>query len=176
MKKNPIELLFELNGLDRVKFISIRNYKNAAGELSNYTLIAAYGYGKAVQKDIERLSGVCYDGYKEVARQQMLEVLIRNQQESTCTPASQAQRDAYVKLGQNSRVHIDSRTIRVWAFLRQKTILKPVASRPVNKGMMERLKDEIKEELRLSTRNFRQFKLENIREVAMNGQTLKIVA
>lgn len=175
-KINAIDLLVKLANLDRVKFIALHNYENAAGEVSNYTLIAAYKYAKAVQKDIERLSGVCYTGHKEVARVQMLDVLIRNQDDATRTAASWAQINAYVPIAMHSKLHEATGNIRIWAFLRSKKTLQSVPQKKVNKGMMEQLKDEIRRELRMSTPNFRLFKLETITEAIIEGTTLKIVA
>jgi hypothetical protein len=176
MQTHPVNLLFALNDLNAPRFISIRNYRNANGEKSNYLLIAAVSYQRAVQKDIERLNRVRYTGHKEVARRELLEVLIRNQSDATRTVASEAQIAAYAKLGGNSRVHVDSRSILVWAFLRSKTVIEKGTYKPSNPGMMVKLKNEIKKELRLSSCNFRQFKLQGITECRLNGQTLEIVS
>lgn len=176
MQTTPVQLLFALNEMKSARFISIRNYRNANGEKSNYLLIAAVSYGRAVQKDIERLSGVEYTGKKELARRELLDVLIRNQSDATRTVASEAQIASYAKLGQNSRVHIDSRSIMVWAFLRYKHLIEPGTYKKSNPGEMVRLKNAIKKELRLSTSNFRQFKLSGISKCRLNGQTLEVMA
>jgi hypothetical protein len=176
MQVLPVELLFKLNEVPAPRFIAIKNYRNAKGEVSNYVVIAGVKYTNAVKKDIERLKAVQYTGYKEDARKQMLESLIRNQKDETRSAASWGQINAYAKLGQNSRVHIDSRQIRIHAFTRQKTIIVPGNYKPTTTGMMEKYKNEIKKELRLSTCNFRQFKLETVSQVTMNGTTLEIVA
>ncbi len=175
MKTNPIEYLFRLNALDRVKFMLIRNYQNQNGEVSNYNLIAAFEYGKAVQKDIKRLQTVKY-GYplKEIARQELLTSLVNNQNLETKSNQSKAQQDAYVKLGANSRIHLETKTIFVWAFLRRKTILVTGNYPMSNKQEKTLLKEMIKKELRLSTPNFRQFKLSEIHESRVQNQTLEI--
>jgi len=176
MKANPIELLFRLNELEVPRFISVRNYQNKNGEVSNYTLLAAVEYGKAVAKDIIRLQNVRYpDIFKEIARKELLESLIKNSNETTRTNASIAQSESYMKLGANSRVHLDSRTIMIWAFLRSKKILVKGNYKPSNPGAVAKAKEEIKRELRLSTANFRQFKIVNIKEVAMENKILQIV-
>jgi len=172
----PVQLLFALNDIQSARFISIRNYRNAQGEKSNYLLIAAVSYGRAVRKDIERLNRVRYTGQKELARLELLNVLIRNQNDATRTVASQAQLDAYAKLGQNSRVHVDSRSIMVWAFLRYKHVIEPGTYKKSNPGVMVRLKNEIKKELRLSTNNFRQFKLSGISKCRLNGTSFEVIA
>lgn len=176
MQTSPVQLLFALNDLASARFISIRNYRNANGELSNYLLIAAVSYGRAVQKDIARLNRVRFTGHKESARLQMLESLVRNLSDATRSNASQAQIDAYATLGQNSRVHVDSRLIRVWAFLRSKHVIEPGTYKSSNPGMMEKFKREIKKELRLSSCNFRQFKLETVSQCRMNGTTFEVIA
>jgi hypothetical protein len=176
MNTSPVELLFKLNDLPAPRFIAIHNYRNAKGEISNYLLIAAASYGNAVKKDIERLQRVRYTSFKEDARKQMLESLLRNLKDETRSAASQSQIDSYAKLGQNSRVHVDSRLIRVWGLVRNKSILVPSNYKSGSMGMMDKYKNEIKSELRLSTSNFRQFKLETVTSVTMNGTTLKIVA
>lgn len=175
MQALPVELLFKLNDVPSPKFIAIKNYRNAKGELSNYVLIVGAKYSNAVKKDIERLKAVQYSGFKEDARKQMLESLLRNLKDETRSAASWGQINSYAKLGQNSRVHIDSRLIRVWALVRSKSILVPGNYKVNALGMMDKYKNEIKRELRLSTCNFRQFKLETVREVVMNKETLEIV-
>lgn len=176
MDINPIEYLFKLNALGSVKFMSIRNYTNKQGEISNYTLIAAFEYAKAVQKDIKRLQAVSYEGLKEIARRELLESFLKNQNDDTRSAQSQAQIDAYVKLGANSRVHIDTKTILVWAFVRKKVVLVKGEYKSVNHQAKTIQKDLIKKELRLSTDRFRQFKLEKITSSAMQGETLEIFA
>lgn len=176
MDINPIEYLFKLNALGSVKFMSIRNYTNKQGETSNYTLIAAFDYGKAVQKDIKRLQAVSYEGLKEIARRELLDSLQKNQNDDTRSVQSQAQIDAYMKLGANSRVHVDTKTIFVWAFLRKKVVLVKGEYKSVNHLAKTVFKDQIKKELKLSTNNFRQFKLDKITSSAMEGETLEIFA
>jgi len=174
MEITPVEYLFKLNRLDAVKFMSIRNYTNANGETSNYTLIAAFQYQKAVEKDIVRLQRVKYEGVKELARLEMLNALIKNQSDETRSVQSQAQLDAYVALGQNSRIHLSTKTIMVYAFLRAKKVLVPGTYKQVNKALKTKFKEQIAKELRLSTRNFRQFKLAQISASALNGERLDI--
>ena len=174
-KYHAAELLMMLNDLERVQFISLKNYRNQEGELSDYVLIAGFDYERARQKDIVRLMSVSYEGLKEVARREMLAALDDNSNAETRSAASQAQIDAYRHIGKNSKIHIASMSVKIWAFCRAKKVLEPVTYKPVKSRELTILKNRIKKELRMSTPNYRCFTLKEIVGAKISGQHLEIV-
>lgn len=160
------------------KFISVRNYTNEQGEVSNYVINIGADYGKAKEDDTvtlldaENLKAIDFGSvapYSEEARIALLEANLK------LTVASQnrsdAQTDAYTTICENVRMHNDTGRLYIYGMRISKTVLIPGNYGPDTRRPLTKAKDKIREGLKTS--KFRQFCVDKIVEVKMNGETLE---
>lgn len=160
------------------KFISVRNYANNDGEVSNYVVNIGADFGTAKESDTvflldgENLKTIDFGkvaSYSEEARIALLEANLKLTAESV--NRSNAQTDAYTTICENIRMHNETGRLYVYGFRISKTVLVPGNYGPDNRRPLTIAKDKIREELKAS--KFRQFCLDKIVEVKMNGETLE---
>lgn len=156
------------------KFVAIRNYENNEGEVANYVINIGVDYGNAKNSDTELLRNkenftkIDFGKLAMYADQARVALLEANLKPSN---QSKAQTDAYTTIFENVRVHNDSGRVFVFGFKIQKTVLIKGSYKSVNSSDLTLAKDKIRETLRAP--KFRQYALDKIKEVRMNGETIE---
>lgn len=173
---NNMEVLIEeLKKLSEkgARFLTINNYTNQKGDLSNYMVIANFSYENAKQKDIEKLNKMkLKDDLKEVARQALLESFEKNKDKTTSSNQSKAQKDTYTNLTSCVRIHNESGRLYLYAKLVGKTIIKEAEKKEVKSDELTKAKNFIKK--KLHTSKYRQFIIENISNIRLNNKEIII--
>lgn len=165
------KMLVELAKVKTPKFVSVKNYENNEGEVSDYVINLGVSYESLVKKDIAALAEMKLTGIKEQARIALLMALASNQGEFRSNQ-SKGQRDAYIEILPNVRLHKDSGRLFVRGFRISKTVLIEGNYKSVNSADLTIAKNKIRKEL--STPKYRQFAMDKISQVRMNGETLEI--
>ncbi len=170
-------LIKSLANLDGVKFVAVKNYENANGEISNYVVNCGASYGNAKDADLkalenpEILKGIDFGSvamYAEQARIALIEAIKKPSNQST------AQTEAYMTVAPNVRLHLESGRLFVFGFTlpNSKVILKEGVYPSVNSAPLTIAKDKIRKVLKHT--KFRQFAFDQLQEVKVNGETLEI--
>jgi hypothetical protein len=171
---NTIKLLSEAFKVNSPKFVSIRNYRNAEGEIANYLINLGVDYTSQRDKDIEKLTKVSYRDEsmnKEIARLELLTSMINNKHDTTRSAGSQAQLDAYHRLHKNIRIHEVKGELYLFGMVVKKEVIKAA-----NVRHSWTIKDTVKKELNLRTRRCRQFKFSNLSGtvICINNNAIEI--
>jgi len=158
-----------------VSFVSIRNYANKSGEVSNNLLNVGASYEKAKQKDIDFLTNLNVSEYEfkselsiiEEARKELLASLIKPDENR-----SVGQLNAYTNIVKGVKVHNETGVLYVYGYRERKELLvkgeyKEVKSKPITIA-----KNELKKLMR--TGKFTQYALEIGNKVRANGETLEL--
>lgn len=152
------------------KFISVRNYENNEGEVSNYVINIGVDYGKAkdsdtnLLRDAKNFKGIV-EGYSDAARIALLSANLKPSRQS------EAQQDAYTTLCPNLRMHNETGRLYVFGFRISKTVLVEGNYGRDTRSKSTLDKDAIREVLKAT--KFRQFCLDKLVEIRMNGETLE---
>lgn len=151
------------------KFISVRNYQNNEGEVSNYVINIGVDYGKAKNDDTLKLTDKTnfkeVKGYSDAARKALLEASLKPSRQS------EAQQDAYTTICENVRMHNETGRLYIFGFRISKTVLVEGNYGPDTRSKFTKEKDAIREVLKAT--KFRQFCLDKLVEIRMNGETLE---
>jgi hypothetical protein len=160
------------------KFISVRNYTNQEGEVSNYVVNIGADFATAKESDglflldgdnLKTIDFGNVASYSEEARIALLEANMKLTRESVVR--SEAQTNAYTTICENIRMHNETGRLYIYGFRVSKTVLVPGNYGPDTRRALTIAKDRIREKLKAS--KFRQFCLDKIVEVRMNGETLE---
>src|SRR5688572_26436947 len=73
-----LKTAFEAAKIGSARFVSIKNYHNQHGEISNYLINLGMKYADQRDKDINKLMMVSFEGVKEVVRREMLAAKMDN--------------------------------------------------------------------------------------------------
>lgn len=174
---NPKELAKLLTSVAKQvtpKFVAIRNYENNEGEVSNYVINIGADYGNAKQADTELLNdrrnftSIDFGKLAMYADQARVALLEANKKE---TPQSKAQQDAYTTIFPNVRVHNETGRVFVFGFKINKVVLIAGNYKSVNSSDLTLAKEKIRATLKAP--KFRQYALDKIKEVRLNGETLE---
>lgn len=156
------------------KFISVKNYMNNDGELSNYVINIGVDYGKAKESDTETLrdaknfEGIDFGkvkAYSEDARIALLTAILKPSNQSA------AQSDAYTTICPNVRLHNETGRIYVSGFKISKSVLVATDYGADTRQNLTIAKDKIRATLKAT--QFRQFCFDKLVEIRMNGETLE---
>jgi hypothetical protein len=172
-----VALIKGLASIEGVKFVAIKNYENANGEISNYVINCGADYGKAKEADLkalenkEALEGVTFGSvsmYAEQARIALIEAIKKP------SKGSVAQTEAYLTVAPNVRLHLDSGRLFVFGFTipNSKVVLVEGVYPSVNSAPLTIAKDKIRKNLKHT--KFRQFAFDQLKQVRLNGETLEI--
>ena len=157
-------------------FVAVKNYTNEQGEISNYVINLGASFANAKQADIETLKSretvaALNINFGEVAlysEEARIALLNANLKPSK---ASKAQTDAYTTICSNLRMHNETGRLYVYGFRVSKTVLKAVEYPEVNNTPLTIAKNKIRKELKVP--KFRQYCLDKLVEIRMQGQTLE---
>lgn len=170
-----LQLYAAMAGQKTPTFASVKNYCNNQGEISNYVVNFGASYENAKERDIETLSDpsciATLDfgsvvNYAEQARIALLAAML------TESNQSKGQQDAYTSVFKNVRVHNETGRVYIHGFRISKQVLVPVSYKPVNSAPLTIAKDIIREQI-LKSSKFRQFCVDKLVEIKMNGETLE---
>ncbi len=115
-----------LAGQETPTFVSIKNYQNNQGEISNYVINIGASYGNAKNKDTEFLSepgnlaAIEFGSLAPYSEDARIALLTANLNPSN---QSEAQTDTYTTICPNVRMHNDTGRIYIFGFKVSKTVL-----------------------------------------------------
>lgn len=168
--------LFELlAGQVTPKFISVKNYRNNHGETSDYVVNIGTNYMNAKIADTETLKNpACIAGLDfgnlqplaNVARLALLEAI-----QKPDSNHSRGQRDAYTQICNNVRLHDETGRLYINAMKVSKTVLESIDYGRDTRQPLTIAKDKIRGILKAS--KFRQYCIDKLVEIRMNGETLE---
>ncbi len=172
-----VNLIQGLANIEGVKFVAVKNYENANGEISNYVINCGASYGKAKEADLEALEnpeilkGINFGKvamYAEMARIALIQAIRKPSNQS------EAQTDAYRTIAPNVRLHLDSGRLFVFGFTlpNSKVVLVEGVYPSVKSAPLTIAKDLIRKALKAT--KFRQFAFDKLTSVRLNGETLEI--
>lgn len=158
-----------------VSFISIRNYTNSKGEVSNNLINVGASYQNAKAKDIEFLDNLDASKYQfksplsliEEARQELIAAFLAPDENR-----SNGQTEAYTTIFSGVKVHNETGVLYIYGYRENKTVLVEGVYKPVKSKPLTIAKNELRKLLR--TGKFTQFALEVGNEIKTNGETLEL--
>jgi len=187
--KNMQNIIREFANIKGNKFVSIRNYKNTYGEVSNYLINVGVSVMGAKEKDYNILAGVNEDYLLQVSKEtgvnietvkkgysELLESAKKNLSPdlSQRTKNSQARTNAFTTITKGVSVNFNTREFYVEGFVVQKKVLIPGTYPERKKRDKTIAKDFIKKDLDFRMLKYRSYFLKEIKEVRMNGTELVI--
>ncbi len=170
-----LKAAFEAAKIGSARFVSVKNYRNQQGEVSNYLIQLGMKYEEQREKDIVKLMAVSFEGVKELVRREMLASKLDNTTNEYRTNGSFGQLDAYEELCENVKIHKGKEELYLKAFLVQKDVLVSVESKRVH-GYKTMAKYIVSKELDLTTDKYRLFRFSNMEktQVGINGRIIEI--
>lgn len=160
-----------------VSFVSIRNYTNQYGEISNQKINVGASYENAKKSDIETLEKLditnAENGFKssvlmlEKARVELIEAFIKPNENR-----SKGQTEAYTNICKGIRVHNQTGLLYLYGYRINKTVLLSGTYPTKNSRELTIAKDELRKLLK--TNKFVNFSLQVGNELRMAGDTLEI--
>lgn len=158
-----------------VSFVSIRNYTNKFGEVSNNLINVGANYEKAKQKDIEFLENINFSNYEfksdlsllDEARKALIASFIKPDENR-----SEGQINAYTHIVKGVKVHNESGVLYVYGYREKKEVLSKGEYPNVKSRPLTIAKEELRKLLR--TGKFTQYALEIGNEIRANGETLEL--
>ena len=158
-----------------VSFVSIRNYKNASGEVSNNLINIGISYEKAKQKDIAFLENIDFSNYQFKSELSVLEQAKNELIASFIKPnenRSNGQIDAYTPIVSGLKVHNETGLLYIYGYRENKTILIEGTYKSVNSSKLTIAKNELRKLLK--TGKFTQYSIEIGNEIRANGETIEL--
>lgn len=174
---NNIKALQKIKNLNKgPRFISIRGYENKQGEIAHQTVLTGNCYTNVMKKDIKKLESLHYSDQEfEQVRLEMLEKTKSNLEGGEKrSKQSQAQLDAYYVPFSGVKVHRETGEIYIQAYGIKKQVVQKGEYPERKKQRKTIIKDQIKKDANLLSAKYKQFKLGNIEEIAMEGETLTL--
>lgn len=158
-----------------VSFVSIRNYTNKNGEVSNYLINVGASYERAKVRDIEFLENLNFGEYEfksdlsllEQARQELIAAFIKPNKN-----LSEGQTNAYTHIVKGVKVHNENGQIYIYGYKEKKEVLVKGEYGADTRKPLTKAKDELRKLLR--TGKFTQYILEMVNEVRANGEIIEI--
>ena len=179
---HELQIALEAGTITSPKFVSLRGYENQYGENSNYLLNLGTSYHNAQMADLMMLqfctvndwnypqhidTATCnraFDELHEAAQRNVSD----NIEEHTLM--SQTQLEMYDPIMPNVKVHIHKNTLYVYGMLIRKTVIQAGVYPTRNKHLLTQAKDVIRRDF--ATGKYRQFFLDKIQEIKINGKEL----
>ena len=158
-----------------VSFVSIRNYTNKFGEVSNNLINVGANYEKAKQKDIAFLENINFSDYEFKSNLSLLDEARKVLIASFIKPdenRSNGQINTYTHIVSGVKVHNETGVLYVYGYRENKQILTNGEYPIVKSKPLTIAKDELRKLLR--TGKFTQYALEIGNEIRANGETLEL--
>ena len=158
-----------------VSFVSIRNYTNKFGEVSNNLINVCASYEKAKAKDIEFLENLNVSEHQfksdltliEQARKELIASFLKPDENR-----SEGQKNAYTQIVKGVKVHNETGVLYIYGSKESKKVITEGNYPTRNSKAITIAKNELRK--LLSTGKFTQFALEIGNEVRANGETLEL--
>lgn len=158
-----------------VSFVSIRNYTNRYGEISNNLVNVGAKYENAKKKDIEFLENLNISEHQfksdlsliEEARKELIAAFLKPDKNR-----SNGQIEAYTNIVPGVKVHNETGVLYIYGYREKKEIIQKGEYPTVNSKPLTIAKDELRKLLR--TGKFTQYALEIGNEIRANGDTLEL--
>jgi hypothetical protein len=159
-----------------VSFIAINGYENSNGEISDNTVNIGASYDNAKKKDIDTLKNVDIIELNaksdkitlEKARQELINSFI-----NPSKTRSQGQKNAYTIITDGLKVHNETGEVYIYGYCEKKTVKVEGVYPTVNSRPLTIAKKELKKLCNLRTNKFKQYKVKEIGNLKVNGQTLE---
>jgi len=162
--------------LTGVSFVSIKNYTNSQGEISNNLINVGIKYESAKAKDIDFLQNLNINEHNfksplnliEDARHILIAAFINPD-----VNRSNGQIDAYTPIFAGVKVHNETGVLYIYGYRENKTVLvEGEPKKAVKSAALTIAKDELRKLLR--TGKFTQYALEVGNTIKANGETLEL--
>lgn len=162
-----------------VSFVSVKNYTNSKGEVSNNLINIGIKYESAKKKDIAFLNelniekAIAEHGLKsdksllEEARKDLMVSFIKPE-----VNRSNGQKDAYTVIFEGVKVHNTTGVLYLYGYREKKDVLVKGVYPIVNSKPLTIAKDELRKLLK--TGKFTQYALEVGNTLKLNGETLEL--
>ena len=162
-----------------VSFVSVKNYTNKQGEVSNSLINIGIKYESAKKKDIAFLNELNIEkaiaefdlksdkSLLEEARKELMVGFIKPE-----VNRSQGQINAYTTIFDGVKVHNETGVLYIYGYRENKTVLVKGEYKTVNSKPLTIAKDELRKLLK--TGKFTQYSLEVGNTLKLNGETLEL--
>jgi hypothetical protein len=160
-----------LEQIKKSTFVRINNYENGRGEVSNYTVIAHYSYENAVKKDIITLSNyVPANELEASAKEKFLQSLTAEKK----SKQSIAQSEAYEKVTDCIKRHKKTDVLYFYCKAFKKEVIQAIDYKVVNSGELVIAQAKLAKKLKLRHTQYRNFKIDKIKDFKSQGRSIKI--
>lgn len=157
------------------RFIALNYRAKGTGELSRFVIQTGINYGKVLEKSILGLELTKVETEPEIqAKQEMLasfrkslEFRSKGQQNPDYTKAGQ-----YIPLGNGISINSVDNSIQIQGIIRSKVVLEKGEYKPVKSSPKTLAKKALQKTLPIG--KWREFALENVGRVKLNGKVLEI--
>lgn len=162
-----------------VSFVSVKNYTNKQGEVSNNLINIGIKYENAKKKDIAFLNELNIEkavkefGLKselsllEQAKKDLMVAFIKPDQNR-----SQGQINAYTTIFEGVKVHNETGVLYIYGYREKKEVLVKGEYKSVNSSALTIAKNELRSLLK--TNKYTQYALEVGNTLKLNGETLEL--
>ena len=162
-----------------VSFVSIKNYTNKEGEVSNNLINVGIKYESAKQKDIDFLTNLnLNEAIKEYSLKSEISLLEEAKSELIAAfikpdeNRSNGQINAYTNIFAGVKVHNETGVLYIYGYRENKTVLVKGTYKEVKSKPLTIAKNEIRKLLK--TGKFTQYALEVGNTLKLNGETLEL--
>jgi len=157
-----------------VSFVSIKGYVNSNNEMSNNLINVGASYEKAKKADVETLQNLDLTTIKtatdlitlEKARTELINGLIAPDK-----ARSEGQIDAYFNICKGVKAHRETGELYIYGYREKKEVIVKGEYPTVNSRPLTIAKNELRKLLK--TGKFTQYKVSNIDNMKLNGETLE---
>lgn len=165
-----------LNSPTRVSFLSLKNYKNSQGEVSNNLINIGINYGKSKLQDIETLRNLDVTTLKDVKSKvidlEKAKVELITAFEKPDANRSKGQTDAYTIISDGIKVHNETGVLYLYGYRVSKNVIVEGEYKAVNSSALTIAKNELRKLLK--TGKFKQYSLEVGNELTAKGETIEL--
>lgn len=159
-----------------VTFVSIRNYTNSQGEVSNILINVGANLDNAKKSDLKILQNcdilnMTFSVDKPtvlIAKTELEQSLIKPNENR-----SQGQIDAYTHICKGIKIHNETSEIFIYGLQVKKDVIVKGEYKAVKSQNKTIAKNELKKLLDLKTDKFRQYKFTSIDNLKLNGDTIE---
>ena len=149
-----------------VTMVSIREYRNSKGEISNNIVNIGASLENAKTKDIQFLKNkITSNEIEEIARLELIKSF-----ESPDSNRAKGQTDAYTTVTKGIKVHNVTGEIYIFGLRMKKEIIQPGTYPEVKSKELTIAKNALRKELKSS--KFTQFKISEISEIRIAGEEI----
>jgi hypothetical protein len=185
-----VKLVVTAKTIKGTSFVGLRDYSNAQGEVSNYTINAGISYFNVLTSDYQKLIDIQNDIVLTLKKQYPIAVVekayyevltslekrlsdeetkeqLRAEGDKTIAQ-SDAQINAYINLAKGVKLHKDTMQLHVFGLVVRKTILQPTEYKPTKSRELTIVKNKIKKLCEFKQDKYRTF-IFNKGDIKMQG-------